>query len=55
MRLKGTSKERSKELVQERYREKEEKVRSGRNSEDVWRRREAGEEIVQPFSRAEEG
>ncbi|KAH7083304.1 hypothetical protein BKA63DRAFT_461608 [Paraphoma chrysanthemicola] len=36
-------------MVQERYREKEERLRSGPSSEDVWRVRGEGEEVVGAF------
>jgi hypothetical protein len=39
-------------MVQDRYRQKEEKLRSGPNSEDVWSRRGEGEEVRGAFSRA---
>ncbi|KAF1944821.1 hypothetical protein EJ02DRAFT_452155 [Clathrospora elynae] len=42
-------------LVQERYREKEEKLKGGPNSEHVWARREMGEEVKGAFARPAEG
>lgn len=39
-------------LIQERYAEKERRLREGPNSEDVWRRRGVGEEVKNPFSLA---
>lgn len=36
-------------MIQDRYREKEEKIRSGPNSEDVWRVRKTGEEVKGAF------
>jgi hypothetical protein len=42
-------------LVQERYREKEERLRSGPNSEDVWRLRGEGEKVVGAFGMKERG
>ena len=39
-------------LVQERVREKENKLKAGPNSEDVWRRRGKGEEVIGAFSRS---
>jgi hypothetical protein len=41
-------------MIQDRYREKEERVRSGPNSEDVWRKRGPGDEVRGAFSRAAE-
>jgi hypothetical protein len=38
-------------MVQDRYREKEEKLTSGPNSEDVWVKRGVGEEVRGAFSR----
>jgi hypothetical protein len=38
-------------LVQDRYREKENKLKAGPNSEDVWSRRGKGEEVIGAFSR----
>lgn len=38
-------------MIQDRYREKEERVKSGPNSEDVWRKRGPGEEVKGAFSR----
>ncbi|CAO2655855.1 Nn.00g046580.m01.CDS01 [Neocucurbitaria sp. VM-36] len=43
-------------MVQERYREKEERLKAGPNSEDVWERRRAGEEVRGAFgARQEDG
>lgn len=42
-------------MVQERYREKEEKLKSGPNSEDVWRVRGEGERVVGAFGMGKEG
>ena len=39
-------------MVQDRYREKEERVRSGPSSEDVWRVRGEGEGVVGAFGMA---
>jgi hypothetical protein len=39
-------------MVQDRYREKEDKLKSGPNSEDIWVRRRPGEEIKDAFSRS---
>jgi hypothetical protein len=39
-------------LIQERYAEKEKKLKEGPNSEDVWRRRGVGEGVENPFSLA---
>lgn len=39
-------------MVQDRYREKEEKLRNGPNSENVWDRRGAGEEVRGAFTAA---
>jgi hypothetical protein len=36
-------------LIQERYREKEQKVKSGPNSEDIWRERGEGERVLGAF------
>ncbi|CAN9363945.1 unnamed protein product [Alternaria alternata] len=41
-------------MIQDRYREKEERVKSGPNSEDVWRKRGPGEEVKGAFSRSAE-
>ena len=41
-------------MVQDRYREKEARVKSGPNSEDVWVKRAPGEEIVGAFAMQEE-
>ncbi|KAJ6204565.1 hypothetical protein PSV09DRAFT_1223065, partial [Bipolaris maydis] len=41
-------------MVQDRYREKETVLKSGPNSEDVWRKRKPGEEIRGAFSRPAE-
>jgi hypothetical protein len=38
-------------MIQDRYREKEDKLRSGPNSEDVWSKRERGEEVRGAFTR----
>ncbi|KAF2789275.1 hypothetical protein K505DRAFT_328343 [Melanomma pulvis-pyrius CBS 109.77] len=54
MGLKSKSAEAKREAVQDRYRDKEEKVRGKKNSEDVWERRGPGESIVGAFSKAEE-
>lgn len=56
MRLKNNfqSPEIKEQLVQQRYREKEERLRQQPNSEDVWKRRGKGEEVRNPFGRAEE-
>jgi len=40
--------------VQEHFKEKVDKVRGKPNSEDVWRMRGPGEEVKNPFGRAEE-
>lgn len=42
-------------MIQERYREKENKVRSGPCSEDVWRVRGEGERVVGAFGMAKGG
>lgn len=42
-------------MVQDRYREKEEKIMKGPNSEDVWVRRGPGEEVKRPFGALAEG
>lgn len=39
-------------MVQDRYREKEEKVKSGPNSEDIWLKRGVGEEVRGAFAKA---
>ncbi|EON66824.1 hypothetical protein W97_06226 [Coniosporium apollinis CBS 100218] len=49
MRLKSYSEEEKAEMVSGRYREKEEKVRQGRNSEEVWVRRTVGEKVGRAF------
>lgn len=36
-------------MIQDRYREKDDKLRSGPNSEDVWARRGPGEEVRGAF------
>lgn len=41
-------------MVQDRYREKEMKLKSGPNSEDVWRKRGPGEEVRGAFTRPAE-
>lgn len=41
-------------IVQDRYREKERVLKSGPNSEDIWRKREPGEEVRGAFSRPSE-
>jgi hypothetical protein len=41
-------------MVQDRYREKEMALKSGPNSEDVWRKRRPGEEVRGAFSRPAE-
>lgn len=42
------------QMVQERYRGKEERLRGGPNSEDVWRVRGAGEGVEGAFGGGEE-
>jgi hypothetical protein len=42
-------------MVQDRYREKEDKVRSGPSSEDVWRVRGEGERVEGAFGMAGKG
>ncbi|KAH8730882.1 hypothetical protein GQ44DRAFT_700024 [Phaeosphaeriaceae sp. PMI808] len=42
-------------MVQDRYRDKEQKVKSGPSSEDVWRARGPGEEVVGAFGVSEKG
>ena len=37
-------------LIQQRYKEKEEKLKAGPNSEDVWKKRGSGEEVVGAFA-----
>lgn len=54
MGLKSRGREAKEAAVQDRYRDKEEKVRGRANSEDVWRRRMEGERVVDPFGRAGE-
>jgi hypothetical protein len=41
-------------MIQDRYREKEERLKSGPNSEDIWRKRGPGEEVKGAFSRPAE-
>ena len=41
-------------MIQDRYREKEEKLKSGPNSENIWRKRGPREEVKNAFSRAAE-
>lgn len=55
MGLKSKRKEAKEEAVRDRYRDKEEKVRGGRSSEDVWDRREEGHRRLGAFARCEEG
>ncbi|KAF2678292.1 hypothetical protein K458DRAFT_423238 [Lentithecium fluviatile CBS 122367] len=54
MTLTNTSAEGKARAIQARYKEKEDKVREKPNSEDVWRKRRPGEEIKNPFAKAEE-
>lgn len=54
MSLSSSTPERKAWAIQERFKEKEEKVREKPNSENVWRKRGPGEEIKNPFGRAEE-
>lgn len=54
MGLKSKGREEKEAAVQDRYRDKEEKVRGRANSEDVWRRRGERERVVEPFGRAGE-
>lgn len=49
MRLKSYGEEEKAEMISGRYREKEEKVRQGRNSEEVWVRRTVGEKVGRAF------
>lgn len=41
-------------MVQDRYREKETKLKSGPNSENIWRKRGPGEEVKGAFMRPAE-
>lgn len=50
MKTKMYGAEEKKEMVKRHYREKEEKVRKGRSSEEVWKMREDSELLHQPFS-----
>jgi len=54
MSLSSTTAERKAMAVQEHFKEKVDKVRGKPNSEDVWRMRGPGEEVKNPFGRAEE-
>lgn len=54
MRIKQKSAGVKRELIKERYKEKEEKVRKGANSEQVWEIRGPGEEVRGPFGKAGE-
>jgi hypothetical protein len=42
-------------MIQERYREKEDKLRNGPSSEDVWRLRGEGEQVVGAFGMGGKG
>lgn len=42
-------------MIQDRYREKEEKLRAGPSSEDFWRIRGPGEEVRDAFGKKREG
>lgn len=54
MSLKSYSKEAQTSAIQERYREKEAKIKEKPNSEDIWRKRGPGDMIERPFGKAEE-
>ncbi|KAF2739592.1 hypothetical protein EJ04DRAFT_531494 [Polyplosphaeria fusca] len=54
MRTKQYGAEQKRQMVEERYREKEERVLRGKNSEDVWERRREGEEVRGAFSKVDE-
>ena len=54
MRIKSKAKGVKELFVEERYREKEDKLRQGRNSEEVWEMRRDGEKILGAFAKAEE-
>jgi hypothetical protein len=54
MGLKSRGREEKAAAVQDRYRDKEEKVRGRANSEDIWRRRTEAERVENPFGKAGE-
>lgn len=54
MALKSRSAEAKAEAIQQRYRDKEAKLKEKPNCEDVWERRRPHEMIVEPFGKAEE-
>jgi hypothetical protein len=54
MSLSSSSAEGKVRAVQEHYKAKEDKLKGQPNSEDVWRKRGPGEEVKNPFGRAEE-
>ncbi|CAI6318447.1 unnamed protein product [Periconia digitata] len=54
MGIKTMSAEGKVQAIQDRYRKKEEKIKAGPNSEDVWSVRGEGEKVEKPFGRASE-